>query len=84
MRTNIVIDDKLMSEAMAASGARTKREAVEMGLTTLLQMSQQRELLKYRGKLIPAFGSIFSGQMTHRNQIGWQACCLQAAPSLVI
>jgi Arc/MetJ family transcription regulator len=51
MRTNIVIDDKLLADAMAASGARTKREAVEKGLTQLLQMSQQRELLKYRGKL---------------------------------
>jgi hypothetical protein len=32
MRTNIVIDDALMKQAMQASGARSKREAVEMGV----------------------------------------------------
>jgi Arc/MetJ family transcription regulator len=40
MRTNIVIDDALMAEAIKASGARTKREAVELGLKTLLQLKQ--------------------------------------------
>ena len=51
MRTNIVIDDRLMSEAMKASGAQTKREAVEMGLKTLLRLSRQAELRTLRGKL---------------------------------
>jgi Arc/MetJ family transcription regulator len=51
MRTNIVIDDRLMSEAMKASGAQTKREAVEMGLKTLLRLSRQADLRKLRGKL---------------------------------
>ena len=51
MRTNIVIDDRLMDEAMKASGAQTKREAVEMGLKTLLKLSRQAELRSLRGKL---------------------------------
>lgn len=51
MRTNIVIDDALMTEAMKASGAQTKREAVEMGLKTLLKLSKQGELRKLRGTL---------------------------------
>lgn len=51
MRTNIVIDDGLMSEAMKASGAQTKREAVEMGLRTLLRLSRQADLRTLRGKL---------------------------------
>ena len=51
MRTNIVIDDKLMAEALKASGARTKREAVELGLKTLLRLNQQSELRKLRGKV---------------------------------
>ena len=51
MRTNIVIDDRLMSEAMKASGAQTKREAVEMGLKTLLRLSRQAEIRTLRGKL---------------------------------
>ncbi len=51
MRTNIVIDDALMDEAMKASGAQTKREAVEMGLKTLLRLSRQADIRKLRGKL---------------------------------
>lgn len=51
MRTNIVIDDALMREAMKASGAQTKREAVEMGLKTLLKLSKQADIRKLRGKL---------------------------------
>jgi Arc/MetJ family transcription regulator len=51
MRTNIVIDDKLMSEALKVSGAKTKREAVEMGLKTLLQVNKQSEIRRLRGKI---------------------------------
>lgn len=51
MRTNIVIDDKLMADALKASGARTKREAVELGLKTLLQLNWQSELRRLRGKV---------------------------------
>jgi Arc/MetJ family transcription regulator len=51
MRTNIVIDDQLMAEAMSASGAKTKREAVELGLRTLLQLLKQHEIRRFRGKL---------------------------------
>ncbi len=38
MRTNIVIDDALMRQAMHASGVRSKREAVELGLRTLVKL----------------------------------------------
>lgn len=51
MRTNIVIDDKLMQETMRATGLKTKREAVELGLRTLLRLRQQEEIRRYRGKL---------------------------------
>jgi Arc/MetJ family transcription regulator len=51
MRTNIVIDDGLMKEAMQACGARTKREAVELGLRTLVMLKQQEGLRAFRGKL---------------------------------
>jgi Arc/MetJ family transcription regulator len=51
MRTNIVIDDVLISEAMKASGAQTKREAVERGLKALVQLSRQGDIRKLRGKL---------------------------------
>lgn len=51
MRTNIVIDDKLMSTAMRASGARTKREAVELGLKTLIRLKRQERIRDLRGRL---------------------------------
>ena len=51
MRTNIVIDDKLMADALKASGARTKREVVELGLRTLVQLRRQREVKRLRGKV---------------------------------
>lgn len=51
MRTNIVIDDQLIAEAMKASGSRTKREAVELGLRTLLRLSRQGAIRPLRGKL---------------------------------
>jgi len=51
MRTNIVIDDKLMRDALRATGLKTKREAVELGLRTLLRLSQQEQIKRYRGKL---------------------------------
>jgi Arc/MetJ family transcription regulator len=51
MRTNIVIEDQLMRDAMQACGARTKREAVELGLRTLVQLEQQRQIKGFRGRL---------------------------------
>jgi Arc/MetJ family transcription regulator len=51
MRTNIVIDDKLMRDALRATGLKTKREAVEYGLRTLLRLSKQAEIRRLRGKL---------------------------------
>ena len=51
MRTNIVIDDKLMAEALKVSGARTKREAVELGLKTLLLLHRQGDVRRLRGKV---------------------------------
>ena len=50
MRTNIVIDDRLMADTLKATGLRTKREAVELGLKTLLRLNQQTELRTLRGK----------------------------------
>jgi len=51
MRTNIVIDDKLMRDTLRATGFKTKREAVEEGLRTLLRLKRQEEIRRFRGKL---------------------------------
>ena len=52
MRTNIVIDDKLMKDTLRMTGLKTKREAVELGLRTLLRLRKQAEIKRFRGKLI--------------------------------
>ena len=51
MRTNIVIDDELMEHALRATGLKTKREAVELGLRTLIRLKEQEAIRAYRGKL---------------------------------
>lgn len=51
MRTNIVIDEKLISAAIKATGARTKKEAVELGLKALIQLKKQEAIRGFRGKL---------------------------------
>ena len=51
MRTNIVIDDELIAEAMKLSGARTKREAVEDSLRLMVQLKRQERIRRARGKL---------------------------------
>lgn len=51
MRTNIVIDDKLINEAMALSQLKTKKAVVEKGLKLLVQIKKQEQIKKLRGKL---------------------------------
>lgn len=51
MRTNIEIDDKLMKDALKATGAKTKKEAVELGLKTLVQLLAQEKARELRGKI---------------------------------
>ena len=49
MRTNIVIDDDLMKAALLATGAKTKREVVEMGLKKLVRLGEQAKIKELRG-----------------------------------
>ena len=51
MRTNIVIDDKIMAEALQATGLKTKKEAVELGLKTLISLKKQAAIKELKGKL---------------------------------
>ena len=43
MRTNIMIDDELMTDVLKLTGIKSKREAVEQGLQTLLALRQQEK-----------------------------------------
>ena len=51
MRTNIEIDDRLMRQAMKASGARTKKAAVEAALKLLADTFGQGSIRRLRGKI---------------------------------
>lgn len=51
MRTNIVIDDQLMSQALLLSGFKTKKETVEEALRLLISLRKQSSARNFRGKL---------------------------------
>ena len=51
MRTNIVIDDDLMAEAMRVTGLKTKRDVVEEALRVLVRTTQQKNVLMLRGQI---------------------------------
>jgi Arc/MetJ family transcription regulator len=51
MRTNIVIDDELMDEAITLTGIHTKRELVNLALKELVQNRKRKDLFKLAGKL---------------------------------
>lgn len=51
MRTNIVIDNRLMRQAMKATGLSTKRAVVEEGLRLLIKVKGQEGIRRLRGKI---------------------------------
>lgn len=51
MRTNIEIDDKLMNEVLKATGLTTKKDAVELGLKTLVRLKKQEGIKSFRSQL---------------------------------
>ena len=51
MRTNIEIDDQLMQAALKATGAPTKRAAVEEALRTVVRLGAQARLRELRGEV---------------------------------
>lgn len=51
MRTNIVVDDNLMAEALKLSKIKTKKGVVEKALKLLVQVKKQESIRKLRGQL---------------------------------
>lgn len=49
MRTNIVIDDDLMAQALKATGLETKKDVVELGLKLLVKREMQQSIRELRG-----------------------------------
>lgn len=51
MRTNIVLDEDLVQEAIAATGARTKREVVHLALQELVRSHKKKNLADLAGRI---------------------------------
>lgn len=51
MRTNVVIDDDLMAEALESTGLKTKKAVIEEALRTLVRLRKQEQVRSLRGKL---------------------------------
>ena len=51
MRTNIVIDDSIMQEAMRISRLTTKKDVVERALREFISNNSRRDLLDLRGEI---------------------------------
>lgn len=51
MRTNVVLDDKLVRSALNLSGFKTKKKAIEEGLKLLIEVNGQKRIKSFRGKL---------------------------------
>lgn len=51
MRTNIVIDNSLMRQAMKSTGLSTKKAVVEEGLRLLIKVKGQEGIRRLRGKV---------------------------------
>jgi Arc/MetJ family transcription regulator len=51
MRTNVVVDDELMAQAMKQTGLKTKKAVIEEALRTLVRVKSQEQVRSLRGKL---------------------------------
>lgn len=51
VRTNIVLDSRLVKAGLKATGLKTRRELVDFALRELLRHEQQKKLLDLKGKV---------------------------------
>ena len=51
MRTNVVLDDTLIGEALRLPEIKTKKQAIEEGLRLLVRVNRQAGIRRFRGKL---------------------------------
>ena len=55
MRTTLTIDEELLNEAKELSGARTKKEAIEVALEEFIRRRKAKKLLDLEGKIELSF-----------------------------
>lgn len=51
MRTNIIIDDELIKEALKITGIKTKKEIVNIALKELIENHKRKNLMDLKGKI---------------------------------
>ena len=51
MRLSVTVDERLLERALRVSGAKTKREAIEMGLRELLRRASRERMISHAGKV---------------------------------
>ena len=51
MRTNVVIDDRLIKKALNYTGLKTKKEVINYALRELVRRKQRKGILNLTGKL---------------------------------
>jgi len=65
VRTNIVLDSKLIKAGLKATGLKTRRELVDFALRELLRHQQQKKLLSLKGKVS------WEGDLAEMRTCGW-------------
>lgn len=51
MRTTIVLDDEIVEQAFALTGARTRRELVDLALRELIRVRRKKDLTELAGRI---------------------------------
>jgi len=51
MRTNIDIDNNLITDALRAAGLKTKHDVVEYALRVVVRLDRQKQIRQLRGKM---------------------------------
>lgn len=51
MRTNVVLDDELINEAIKLSGVKTKRDVIDFALREFVAARKRANLLELEGKI---------------------------------
>jgi len=73
MRTNIILDDHLVAQAMKAGPFKTKKEAVDAGLRLLARQAAYRDILALRGKLRWEDAAPAAGQLVMESGVAYHS-----------
>ena len=71
LRTTLTINEELLEEAKTLSGAKTKKEAIEIALEEFVRREKSKKLVELEGKVelsfsLPEFLKRRKGDVPHR------------------